>query len=461
MWRATDKQQNRDVAIKRLLRRNALPPSGEEIAKFLDEARNTARLKGHRNIVEVFEAFEDNGDGFIVMEYVEGSSLDAIFRECVLKKTWIATDEALEYFKQLLEGLVFAHSSGVYHRDIKPSNIIVSKLGVLKLVDFGLAKPMPFNVQTPIGMQQEPLFAGTGTPSFMSFEQARGETLDHHTDIFSAGMIGYLLLTGRHPFNHLSGVFNIVDLIREPGFICDELPPMSGLTENVRRAIMRMLAKDRGQRCHSLMDPLTELTQESAKLCSLCGSENPVSNKFCGECGNSLIATQSHRSGTQTGPVRASELTDEGFELTKFADWQKAIAKYRQAIEADTTYARAYANLGYALNRIGNYEEAIDQLSRGIDVNDRAMLHRLLDNRGFAKSNLKDFHGAIQDFTKALEYNPSNPRVYYHRAEAEAEVGMIDEAYDDVLKALEENPEFSPALRLKVRLENRRFGFKA
>jgi serine/threonine protein kinase len=229
VWRATDKQESRDVAIKRLLRKQAAPPSGEEIGRFLDEARNTARLKGHRNIVEVFEAFEENGDGFIVMEYVDGKSLDALLRECVLKKTWLAADEALEYFKQLLEGLVFAHSSGVYHRDIKPSNIIVSKLGVVKLVDFGLSRQMPFTPQQQPVIQQEGLLAGTGTPSFMSFEQARGETLDHHTDIFSAGMVGYLLLTSRHPFNHPSGVFSIVDLIREQAFCCDELPSTQGV----------------------------------------------------------------------------------------------------------------------------------------------------------------------------------------------------------------------------------------
>lgn len=458
VWRATDKQDSRDVAIKRLLRKGSMGPSPDEVALFLDEARNTATLRGHKNIVEVYEAFEENGDGFIVMEYVDGQSLDGLLRNCVLKKSWLPVDEALDYFKQLVEGLVFSHSSGVYHRDINPSNIIVSKLGVVKLVDFGLAKPMPF-ASVPVAGGVDVGFAGTGTPAFMSYEQARGEALDHDTDIFSAGMIGYLL-TGRHPFNHTSGVFNIIDLIRDPTFVVDELEPISGVSDGIRRAIMRMLAKDRGQRCHSLIDSLTELTKESAQLCSRCGTENPISSKFCSECGSSLAQPVVNVSSASTETKSAELLTDEGFELTKIGDWAGAIAKYEQALRVDDTYARAYGNHGFALSRLGRYQDAIKSLSKGITNagSDRALLHRLLDNRGFAKSNLKDFSGAVEDYNEAIKINSRNPRVFFHRAEAYAELPLFEEAYLDVLAALELDPDFLPAQRLRTRLEGKRFG---
>jgi serine/threonine-protein kinase len=128
VWRATDKQENRNVAIKRLHHKAWPSPSREDIDRFLHEAQSRARLKGHKNIVEVYEAFEEAGEAFIVMEYIEGNSLQSIFREHIARGTWVEIGEALEYVTQILNGLVFAHSSGIYHRDVKPSNILVSKL---------------------------------------------------------------------------------------------------------------------------------------------------------------------------------------------------------------------------------------------------------------------------------------------------------------------------------------------
>jgi eukaryotic-like serine/threonine-protein kinase len=208
VWRATDKELNRDVAIKRLLRDHWRGASPEDVQKVLEEGRNAARLKGHRNIVEVYEVIEDSGEAFLVMEYVDGPSLDRIFKEHALKGDWIPVSDALDYLNQILEGLVFAHSSGLIHRDVKPSNILVSKLGVAKLADFGIARPMPFT-RGAAAPAAEQGFAATGSQSFMSYEQSRGEQLDQQTDIFSAGIVAYILLTGRHPFNHPSAAFSV------------------------------------------------------------------------------------------------------------------------------------------------------------------------------------------------------------------------------------------------------------
>jgi len=465
VWRATDKELNRDVAIKRLLRDNWRTASQGEIEAVLQEGRNAARLKGHKNIVEVYDVFEEASEGFLVMEYVDGPSLDKVFKEHALRGTWIASDEALDYLRQILEGLVFAHSSGLIHRDIKPSNILISKLGVVKLADFGIAKPMPFSKPATAGVS-EPGFAATGSQSFMSFEQSRGEQLDQRTDIFSAGIVGYLLLTGRHPFNHSSGAFSIFDLIRESSYTCQEIAPRSDLPETVRKAVMKMLTKDRTARYNSVYDPLAELTRGSSQVCPECATQNPVGFNFCGQCGSSL------RTKPQIGqPARSSQtaatsgqspatLTDAGFELTKSGDWEGAIRLYREAIELDGTYGRAFSNLGFALNRLGRYEETLRVLTDGMKVTkDANVLHRLYDTRGFARSNLKRFAEAIDDFSKALELNDNNPRVYYHRAESAAELGEVKQAYDDVFTALERDPDFVPAIRLKERLDRGRFGF--
>jgi serine/threonine-protein kinase len=464
VWRATDKELNRDVAIKRLLRESWRSPSAEEMEAVVQEGRNAARLKGHKNIVEVYDVFEEAGEAFLVMEYVDGASLDALFKQHALKNTWIRSDEALDYLRQILEGLVFAHSSGLIHRDVKPSNILISKLGVVKLADFGIAKPMTFSKPATAGMG-DPGFAATGSQAFMSFEQSRGEQLDQRTDIFSAGIVGYLLLTGQHPFNHSSGAFSIFDLIRESSYTCHEIAARSEVPESVRKAVMRMLTKERTLRYHSVYEPLAELTRGSSQVCPECSTQNPVGFNFCGQCGNSLrtkpVSEASSSSQTSVSAVRSSAmLTDAGFELTRSGDWEGAVKLYRAAIESDGSYGRAFSNLGFALNRLGQYEEAIKVMSEGIKATkDANILHRLYDTRGFAQSNLKRFSEAIGDFSRALELNDNNPRVFYHRAESAAQLGEANQAYDDVFAALALDPDFVPAVRLKERLDRGRFGF--
>jgi serine/threonine protein kinase len=455
VWRATDKQAGRDVAIKRLLK-----ISGNDLARLLDEGRKTSKLKGHKNIVEVHAVFELDGEGFLVMEYVDGSSLDELFRQHIRTRTWVDREEGIDYFKQILQGLLFAHSSGLYHRDIKPSNILVSKLGVIKLVDFGLAKPMLTGKSD--SDLRDPGVAWTGTPNFMSSEQAKGEDLDHQTDIFSAGLVGHILLAARHPFNHPSGVATVFELIKDASFECGEATDYLGraLPEEVSRVLVKMLKKNKSDRYQSLVEPLNELAKEAAQSCSRCGAPNPKTNSFCGQCGQSLKAPASVAETLATNllkdklPLSAEDLTDEGFAMTKQGDWLAAIGKYVSATEADPTYARAYSNLGFALNRLGKFDEGIEYLSKGIlFAGDAPQLHRLYDNRGFAKSNLKDYEGAISDFTKAIELNPSNPRVYYHRAESHAQAENYEEAYSDVQIALRLDPDFESALRLRKRLQ--------
>lgn len=456
VWRATDKKAGRDVAVKRLLK---LP--GNDRERLLEEGRQAAKLKGHRNIVEVHEVFELDDEGFLVMEYVDGTTLDQLFKDHIRAGTWLQRDEALDYFKQILQGLLFAHSGGLYHRDIKPSNILISKLGVVKLVDFGLAKKM----LAPGGesdAHREPGCAWTGTPNFMSAEQATGEELDHQTDIFSAGLVGHILLTGKHPFNHPSGVSSVFELIKDPSFeYRGELTDFNGkpLPDELRIVLSRMLKKNKSDRYQSLLEPFGELAKEPAQTCSRCGSPNPKTNRYCGQCGSSLGATINDVSSVAFRGdgrfISAPQLTDEGFALSRQNQWPLAIQKYQKAIEIDPDYARAYANLGYAYNRLGQFEKGIDLLVKAIALaeDDPGLLHRSYDNLGFARSNLKDYEAAIADFTKSLEYNPNNPRVYYHRAESHAQADNFEEAYADVQAALRLDPELESALRLRSRLQ--------
>jgi len=451
VWRATDKKAGRDVAIKRLLKKGDPVESG----RLKDEASRVARLKGHKNIVEVYECFQEDGEDFLLMEYVDGKSLQDTIRAHIRTKTWFDIDEALDYFTQIVEGLLFAHSSGLYNRDVKPSNILVSNLGVIKLVDFGIARPMvysnPDNDPIQVGL------AHTGTLNFMSPEQASGGSMNHLTDIFSAGIVGYILITGRHPFNHPSGVTSIVELIKEPTFVCEDLNSavVKGVSPDICKVIGRMLCKEMSSRIQSLIQVLNELTQEATQSYSKCGSPNPMSNSYCGQCGTPLHLQVAAVPLPGKTLESAEELTDEGFIEARRGNWEEAIRLYRRALAQDPAYARAHSNLGFSLNKLGKYDEAINVLTQGlVRAKDTTVLARLHDTRGFSRSSLKDYVGAIEDFTMSLQYNRYNPKVLYHRAESKALAGLIDSAIHDVISSLQIAPDLAPAMRLRQKLES-------
>src|SRR5207247_9537395 len=157
----------------------------------LEEARSTVKLGGHQNIVQVFDVIEETDEALLIMEFVDGETLERICQPHIREGSWLEQEDAFDYFRQVLQGLVFAHQQGLCHRDIKPSNILVSKTDVVKLVDFGVAKTLDeLRKQATI----EPALAWSGTIDYMSPEQANGESMGQQTDVFSAGIIGYILL---------------------------------------------------------------------------------------------------------------------------------------------------------------------------------------------------------------------------------------------------------------------------
>ena len=175
----------RSVALKVMLPQLAFETSFLE--RFLREVEATRSLK-HRNVVEVLGAGEQDGLPYMACEYVEGGSLETMLEECPK----LASPLALEIGAQLLEGLAHAHTLGIVHRDLKPANLLLTTGGVLKVADFGVAKVAGASSLTRTGA----LF---GTPAYMSPEQAQGLNVDARSDIFSAGVILYELLTSVNP----------------------------------------------------------------------------------------------------------------------------------------------------------------------------------------------------------------------------------------------------------------------
>jgi eukaryotic-like serine/threonine-protein kinase len=185
VYRAEDLKLKRTVALKFLPPELAELPDFKE--RFLREAQAAAAL-AHPNICVVYEAGESEARPFIAMEYIEGETLRDRIRRGPLEPS-----EALDIAAQVAAGLGEAHTSGIVHRDIKSANIMVTRDGRAKVMDFGLAK---FAGGVSLTKSRTTL----GTVAYMSPEQARGEKLDHRTDIWSLGVVLYEMLVGKHPF---------------------------------------------------------------------------------------------------------------------------------------------------------------------------------------------------------------------------------------------------------------------
>jgi serine/threonine protein kinase/tetratricopeptide (TPR) repeat protein len=253
VYLAEDTTLNRKVALKFLP--FVAVHDRERMRRFLQEAHAAATLH-HENITHIYEVGEADGKSFIVMEYVEGQTLDSKINERPL-----STDEIVYIGGELADALDEAHSKGITHRDIKPSNIIITTRGHAKVLDFGLAKvtmmgaeraasDLPTQIKTRSGVVM-------GTVEYMSPEQALGREVDHRTDIFSLGVVLYEMATGRRPFAGAS-VTETIDRIAhaQPEAIARfnyAVPP------ELERIIRKCLEKDRERRYQSARELLIDL----------------------------------------------------------------------------------------------------------------------------------------------------------------------------------------------------------
>jgi predicted Ser/Thr protein kinase len=186
VYKALDPTIGRTVALKTMRLDVHGLDAQEMVRRFQNEAR-AAGVLNHPNIVTIYDAGEQDGIFYIAMEFIEGTTL----HELLAEKRVLATDEILQYTRQITRGLDYAHSNGIVHRDIKPANIMITANGTVKIMDFGIAKS---------GGQVTNTGQVLGTPNYMSPEQVKGRVLDGRSDLFSMGVILYEMLTGEKPF---------------------------------------------------------------------------------------------------------------------------------------------------------------------------------------------------------------------------------------------------------------------
>lgn len=264
VYRVRNTISNRVEAMKVLLPDLSAEPGLAE--RFIGEIRTVARLE-HPNIAKLHTAFKLDNQLVMVMEFVEGQTLAERARQAPLP-----LDDVLSYTGQVLAALSYAHQNGVIHRDIKPSNIMVTQQGVVKLMDFGIAKS-----------SAEPLLTRPGTTVgsmlYMSPEQVRGTAVDARSDLYSLGVVLYELTAGRRPFE-ADSTYGILDAQlntppKPPLQLNPSLPPL------LNDVILTALAKDPAQRFQTAeaFRRAVETVQQKSTVQAPAGAFPPAAGK--------------------------------------------------------------------------------------------------------------------------------------------------------------------------------------
>ena len=235
VYKAWDKVEKRDVAVK---------VSNKGIDNFVSEARLVGKLT-HENIVSIYDSNSGPEFSYIIMEYIEGDTLD-IFCD---RQNLLPLTKVSKVMIDICKGMHFAHNSGFIHRDIKPSNIMLNKQGIPKIADLGLS--LTVDGTQPAGFW--------GTPSYMSPEQLKGSATTKTSDIFSLGCVLYELVEGKKAFDGENPYTTMYKVINErPAPLSLQAPPVQALFQPIIKKAMAKNAEERFQSCSDLAYELSK-----------------------------------------------------------------------------------------------------------------------------------------------------------------------------------------------------------
>jgi serine/threonine protein kinase len=265
VYLAEDTRLHRKVALKTLP--TELNADQDRIGRFEQEATATAALN-HPNIAHIYEISEHDRVNFIAMEFIDGQTLRERMRSAPMK-----VSEVLDFSAQIASALSAAHAVGIVHRDIKPSNIMLRGDGLIKVLDFGLAKlaersgnaglNIDSEASTQAAIKTEPGMV-MGTARYMSPEQARGFEVDARSDIWSLGVVLYEMVAGRSPFKGATTIDTLSMVLRHepPSLLLDS----THLPAEIGRIVEKALAKETAQRYQSAKDLLSDLRSLQKRL---------------------------------------------------------------------------------------------------------------------------------------------------------------------------------------------------
>ena len=377
VYLAEDTRLGRQVALKFLPASYQYDP--DRRARFLKEARAASALRSP-NIAAIYDIGEHEDSMFIVMEYVEGELLSH-----KLRRGPTTASEAIDIAMQIADALDEAHSIGIIHRDIKSSNLIITGRGLVKILDFGLAKVLAQQAEVEDDNPDRTMLFGKetlpgvvlGTASYMSPEQARGLEVDQRSDIFSLGVVLYEMLTGKRPFEGATTSDLIVSILeRDP-------PPLARFSAevpaNLEWIVAKALRKERQERYQTAKDlgvNLKNLKQALEFEANLIRTTN-------------LEASSAPLAPRSTGPRSTGEVTGAEDSSSGMTDAGAAPRRRRSRKAIDSIAILPFANV--------SNEPDTDYLSDGITesiINNLSQLPRL---RVMARSTMYRYKGKSVD----------------------------------------------------------------
>ena len=243
VYLAYDTILDRNVAVKVL--RGDLANDEKFVRRFQREALSASSLN-HPNIVEIYDVGEDDGNFYIVMEYVDGKNLKQIIK----RRTKLTLFEVIDIMKQLTDGIAVAHDSFIIHRDIKPQNILMLDNGLVKITDFGIAVALNSTQLTQTNSVM-------GSVHYLPPEQAAGKGATVKSDIYSLGIMMYELITGKLPFKGENAVEIALKQIKEPIPSVREFDPT--IPQSVENIILKSCAKNPKNRYNSVREMYNDL----------------------------------------------------------------------------------------------------------------------------------------------------------------------------------------------------------
>jgi len=464
VYKAEDTKLKRDVAIKFLPKHVA--ESSEERERFKIEAQAAAALN-HPNIATIYSIEETSDDIFFVMEFIDGVELKS-----KIEKEPLSYDDAVSVVTKIAEGLTVAHKKGVIHRDIKSSNIMITAGGQIKIMDFGLAKVKGSEFVTRAGTT-------LGTTAYMSPEQARGESVDHRSDIWSLGVMFFEMLTGEFPFKGDFEQAIIYSILHE------EPQPITSINKDLpikmQQIFEKLLSKNLDLRYKDINEFLTDLknikskneqsnaTEELENTIAVIPFENMSSDNeidyFSDGLIEEVIVNLTGLKGMKVIPRTTSmqyknskkEVTRIGQELNahylimgsirKFQDNIRISALRIDAVNGKQLWAKTFKG---KLDDIFDIQENVSQEI----VNATKAFDSYLQAREFIKRRTKNsVQLAVDLFEKAIGLDPEYSVAYAGLGEAYSIIyrdfnrdeKLLDKALEVGLKAVEFDPTSSEA----------------